>query len=144
MSEFVSWVEFNGKVLFLDNNRMEGKEQQMKVKYPDKSERQGHAAIRYYYGIKEGDGVDKECTDFSAPTNFPPAIAKAIKTGKMTFCVNNRLYRLLTQPALADYEKIRQPAWNEYEKIRQPAFAEYEKIEQQAWAEYESGKKSEK
>ena len=40
---------------------------------------------------------------------------------------------LLSQPALAEYEKIEQQALAEYEKIEQQALAEYEKIEQQAY-----------
>lgn len=83
--EFVSWIEHNGKVLFLNDARMKEKEQQMKVKYPDKSERQGHGAIRWYYGLLDNQGVNKECTDFIKLNNFPPIITKAIKTGKMTY-----------------------------------------------------------
>ena len=61
------------------------------------------------------------------------SLAKAQKAGLDVFF----LERLLTGPALAEYEKIRDQAWAEYEKIRARAWAEYVKIRAQALAEYE-------
>ena len=61
------------------------------------------------------------------------SLAKAQKAGLDVFF----LERLLTGPALAEYEKVRGPAWAEYRKVRGQARAEFEKIEGLAWAEYE-------
>ncbi len=58
------------------------------------------------------------------------------------------LQRLLTGPALTEYEKVRgralteyekvrDAAWAEYEKVRGRALTEYEKVKGRAWAEYE-------
>ena len=94
----------------------------------------GHSAIREYFGIREGQGENWECTDFSTPENFPALIVKAIKRGE--FRGFGTPEGLLSLPAWVEHEKIKQQAWAEYEKIKQPALAEYEKIEQAAWAEY--------
>jgi len=105
----------------------------------------GHSAIREYFGIREGQGENWECTDFSTPENFPPVLVEAIKKGE--FRGTTAPVGLLTrqaqdkqeeaeQPALAEYEKVRQLASAEYKKAEQPAWEEYEKVRQLAWAEY--------
>ncbi len=85
MCEFPSWIERRDKVYFLTYEQLflseKGKELLASGVSPD--DRCGHGTIRAYYGIDEGDGVDKECNDFSKPTNFPPKIVEAIKSGKM-------------------------------------------------------------
>lgn len=138
MCEFASWVEKDDKVYFLTANQVfnttRGKALQ---KYCGNSDDYvGHGAIRQYYNLK--DGTNRECTDFSTPDNFPIEIADAIKGGK--FRGITVVKELLTQPALAEYNKITQPACAEYNKIQQPALAEYKKIRkirQSALAEYE-------
>jgi hypothetical protein len=51
--------------------------------------------------------------------------------------IDDALLRLLTAPALAEYEKVTAPALAEYEKVTAPAWAEYEKVTAPALAEYE-------
>jgi hypothetical protein len=51
-------------------------------------------------------------------------------------------YQKVTQQALAEYQKVKQPALAEYQKVTQPAWAEYEKVTQPAWAEYEKVKQT--
>ena len=87
MCEFISWVEFQGKILFLNDKRMSEKESKMRVKFPDKSERVGHGAIRWYYSLGDNDGVQKECTDFSSPSNFPKEIVREFKAGRMRYSI---------------------------------------------------------
>ena len=43
------------------------------------------AAVRGWAVDNQPVGQGKECTDFSSPTNFPPEIVRALKTGQMTY-----------------------------------------------------------
>ena len=104
MCEFISWINKDSKAIFLTGDDVfktkRGRELQKYSKDPD--DWLGHGAIRWYYNFK--GGVDKECTDFSSPDNFPSDIITAIKSGKM-----RRLgiaKDLLTISALAEYHKI--------------------------------------
>ena len=156
MSQFVSWIEYEGKTYFLKNSDLDTKEGR-KIYPKIKDDLCGHGAIlEYYPELKNKRFTEKECTDFSNPDNFPKEIAKAIKKGQMSrigICVEvlntaGKIkcdeieqpalaeYKKIEQPALAEYEKIKQSAWAEYGKIKQSAWVEYEKIQQPAWAEY--------
>ncbi len=134
MCEFISWIEKEGRILFLLDGDMSALDRKNWNK--DKSERCGHGAIRFLYDL--GDtGINKECVDFSAPKNFPPEIAEAIKQGKLTYGLqSNSVKLILTHLAWDEYKKITQPALVEYVKILQSALAEYEKIKQPALVEY--------
>ena len=85
MCEFVSWVEKRGKIKFLTGEQIFSDKGQRKLKEWGVSHNDycGHGTIRRWYGIDSGDGVDKERTDFSSPSNFPSVIAQAIRDGKM-------------------------------------------------------------
>ena len=122
MCEFVSWIEFNDQVLFLTDKQIEETRERLIKWNPDKSEWQGHGAIKLYYGLHEGDGVQKECTDFSRPSNFPEEIQTAIKKGSMTYGIPANIKQLLNQRGVQKYEKVEQPAWEQYQKVQQPAF----------------------
>ena len=139
MSEFVSWVEYQDKVFFLQNSDLDTKEG--REVYPKiKDDLCGHGAIEEYYAELKGKVcVEKECTDFSTPANFPKEIVRAIKKGQMVrigFCL-----KILNDAGKAEYEKIKQSALAEYEKIEQSAWAEYEKIKQPAFSKIVSQKK---
>ncbi len=147
MCEFISWVEKRGKVYFLTGDQLfktrKGREL-LKTISPD--DYCGHGTIRAYYGIDAGDGVDKECVDFSSPDNFPDKIVEAIKQGEMRGIRGNAgllsksarvEYNKICEPARAEYNKICQAAWAEYDKICRPARDEHDKICQAAWAEYD-------
>lgn len=130
MCEFISWIETKDKIYFLTKKQMDSpRGEALKLRFPGEGELIGHSAIRAYYEIDTGE--EKECTDFSSPDNFHPEIVTAIKRGEFRGMATPK--QLLTEQALAEYEKILQPAWDEYAKIRQPARAEYEKILQQAF-----------
>jgi len=121
MCEFISWVEKRGKVYFLTGKELfHSKKGQQFLKTISLDDSCGHGTIRAYYGIDAGDGVDRECTDFSNPSNFPPMIVKAIKDGDMRGLGIDE--DLLTKQAWAEYEKVRQPALAEYKKVKQQAF----------------------
>ena len=84
MCEFISWIEKEGTVLFLNPNDVydtkRGKELQDYCK--DNRDLIGHGAIKWFYSITT-DVAERECIDFSSPNNFPPEIADAIKKGLM-------------------------------------------------------------
>ena len=145
MCQFISWKEYKGKAYFLTNADLNTKQGKELLKDEYKDDICGHGAIEHYYPELKGKGVNKECSDFSTPDNFPKEIVKAIKEGRLSrigICLEVlnvqgiAEYQKIKQPAYAEYEKIKQSAWAEYKKIEQSALAEYEKIEQSAWAEY--------
>ena len=136
MCEFISWKEFDGGyVLFLTAKDIYETKRGRELQEYSGSEDDltGHGAIDFFYDLK-GKGKNKECTDFSTPDNFPPAIVRAIKAGE--FRGLGIAKELLTAPAWAKYEKVTDSALAEYEKVKAPAKAKYEKVEAPAWAEY--------
>ena len=145
MCNFVSWIRFEKKIYFLQNEDLDTKDG-LKLLIPDVvADLCGHGALRSFYPELKNKGVNEECEDFSTPKNFPKEIVTAIKRGNLSqkgICLavlnekGEAEYKKISQPALAEYEKIEQPAWAEYEKIRQTAWAEYRKISQTASAEY--------
>ena len=48
-----------------------------------------------------------------------------------------RLFRPVTGPAYAEYQRVRAPAEAEYRRVRAPAYAEYQLVCAPAWAEYQ-------
>jgi len=136
MCEFISWIEKRDKVFFLTGKQVFhtriGKEVIQKQCGLD--DYTGHGAIRLFYGLEQDEGMDKECTDFSTPDNFPAAIVRAIKKGDMRGL--GTAVQLLSELAWVEHERIEQSAWVEYKKIVQPALAKCERIEQSAWVEY--------
>jgi len=146
MCEFVSWVEYNDEIYFLQNKDLGTKEGELLLRPEVIDDLCGHGAIRSYYPELKNKGANKECVNFSSPANFPAEIVEGIKTGVLSrigiclevLTIKGRAeYEKIKQPAMAEYRKIEQSAWAEYRKIKQSARAEYEKIEQSAWAEYE-------
>ena len=141
MCDLISWVEKNGALLYLTTAEIkssDGKKLRRELQSDD--DLTGHGAIRKFYSVDGHPlcgGIDRECTNFSDPKNFPPQISEAIRAGEFSCFYSADILQMLTPQALAEYEKIEGPALAEYEKIEGPAWAEYEKIEGPAWAEYE-------
>jgi len=120
MSKFLSWIEHKGKLYYLTKailNSRKGKILREYCGWDD--DLTGHGAIRWYYNLKAWAGINKECTDFSSPRNFPREIAEAIKRG--LFEGMGIPLQILTPKALAEYEKAIQSPWVEYENARQSA-----------------------
>ena len=139
MCEFISWVELPGKtkakpkVLFLTHdlifNTLMG---ELLQKWSGSNEDYtGHGAIRFFYGLEQDEGTNRECSNFYTPDKFPQAIVKAIKGGEMRGL--GTAPQLLTEPARAAYEKVERQAWAEYQKASQPDWGEYQKARQQAF-----------
>jgi len=146
MCNFISWKEIDDQILFLTSNDIYNtKRGQELQKHTNEVDFVGHGAIAFFYEIDPNKGTNRECRDFSSPSNFPPVIAEAIKAGKMSLGVSEQLltpeawgeYEKITKPALAEYDKTRLAAWAEYEKIRNAALAKYYKIVKPALAKYE-------
>ena len=158
MCHFISWIDLEGQLYYLTSKELRSKRGKELKKYLGSAYAEdaiGHGAIDRYFDLK-GQGVHKECMDFSSPDNFPDEIVKAIKSGAfkgIDICLEvlnesamaeykkieqsaMAEYMKITQPAMAEYDKITQPSRAEYQKIIQSALAEYKKIEQPAWAEY--------
>ena len=134
MCHFISWIDLNGEIFFLDDIKLNTKEGRELLKDEFKDDILGHGAIRHYYPELGSRGKDCECVDFSSPKNFPAEIVKAVKRG--LFQVFNVCPDILTSPALAEFIKISDTALAEYNKISDPAWAEYKKISDPAWAEF--------
>ena len=133
MCEFLSWIEIDDTVLFLTDDDLRtsrGKKLWKRIK----DDARGHGAIREYFDIEPGRGVDRECTDFYTPDNFPPEAVRAIMDGRVKrLAYPEDLCHALGSPALAEYDKVRARAWAEYNKVRAPAWAEYDKVRDRAF-----------
>jgi len=136
--DFISWIEYKDEILFLTKNELETSRGKALRKYLGlhfENDVKGHGAIEWYYKLKDNVGKHKECTDFSNPKNFPAVIVKALKRGD--FCGIGIPENYLTQPALAEYQKVTGQALAKYQKVTGQALAKYQKVTGQALAEYE-------
>ena len=124
MCEFISWVERRDKVYFLTGKQLfHTKKGQRFIETISPDDYCGHGTIRAYYGIDTGDGIDKECTDFSSPNNFPIQVAKAIKNGDFKgFSFPGGLLRKLLED---DYLVKRRPLDDDYEAKRKLLYDDY-------------------
>ena len=135
MCEFISWIEHNGKILFLSDKELKTKRgYKLKEYLGDKlaDDVSGHGAIAWYYKLPErNNGIHRECEDFSSPTNFPPVIVKAIKSG--VFTEIGICKEILTKPAWAQYAAVEKPALAQYEAVRKQALAQYDAVRKTAF-----------
>ena len=112
MCEFVSWIEAktDGEpaLLYLTAKDLRSSKGQ-KLKGRIGSDINGHGAIREFYDLRPEYGTERECDDFSTPSNFPVEIAGAIKAGSFRgFGTGGGL--------------LRDTAWAEYDKVRDRTF----------------------
>jgi len=135
MCEFISWIEYRGRNYFLTKRELATRDGQKLLREIGQDEITGHGAIREYYGLEPSWGVNRECTNFKTPNNFPLEIVSAIKEGM--FEGLGIALDIFNDSAWAEYEEKRQPAWAKYEEKRQPAWAEYQRVKQRALDEYE-------
>ena len=142
MCQFISWIEYEDEVLFLDDTKLSTRDGRKLLKPEFVADLKGHGAIRHYYPELKGRGVDRECSDFSTPNNFPKEIVNRINKGQMSrigVCP-----KILTPSVRKKYDKIKQAARKEYDKIKHAAWKEYDKIEHAAWKEYYNRKEYDK
>ncbi|MFA5154757.1 MAG: hypothetical protein WC554_19585, partial [Clostridia bacterium] len=75
MCQFVSWIELDRRVYFLSDKQLATTRGKALKKWTEcDDDLKGHGAIRHYYHINNSNGIDRECSDFSTPDNFPPEI----------------------------------------------------------------------
>ncbi len=72
----------------------------------------GHSAIREFFELRENEGENWECTDFSNPKNFPAVIVRAIKRGE--FKGNTIPEGLLLKPLHDKYMADRKPLYDKH------------------------------
>ena len=145
MCEFISWKEIkcpdgSTQILFLTHNDIyntkRGRELQ---KHTSKDDFVGHGAIAFYYEIDPDKGINRECTDFSTPDNFPPQIVDAIKSGCMAgLCDPNDCIQLLNPRQQKYYEAKRDALYADYKAKRAPLDADYEAKRAPLDADYEA------
>jgi hypothetical protein len=136
MCQFVSWIEYEKKVYFLDDLKLNTKEGRELLKQCKDNDIRGHGAIRAYYPELGKLGTDVECEDFSSPDKFPSEVVEAIKKG--IFTEFGKCLAILTEPAYAECGKVDDAAYVEYEKVDDAAWAEYMKVRNAAYAEYDA------
>ena len=126
MCNFISWIEFENKIYFLENKDLKGKKfAEFKMMNGDQwmNDIVGHGAIRHFYPELGGAGKNVECEDFSKPSNFPEVIQSAIRGNRMTkFGAMPK--GLLRAPLYTKYRKNRVPLDAEYRKNRDTLDAE--------------------
>jgi hypothetical protein len=126
MCNFISWIEHDERIYFLENKDLKGKKFAEFKKMNGNlwmDDIVGHGAIRHFYPELGNAGKNCECEDFGDPSNFPDVIQSAIRGNRMSkFGVFPK--GLLCAPLYAEYEKNRDALYAEYEKNRD---AEYEK-----------------
>ena len=136
MCDFVSWIEKDKKVYFLTHDLVYNTKKGRKLREWSGSSDDycGHGAIRFYFGMEQDEGRDKEYTDFKMPDRFPDVIVNAIKNEEMRGLGQSS--DLLTAKARAEYAKVCDQAMAEYDKVCDQARAECAKVYNQARAEY--------
>jgi hypothetical protein len=141
MCQFVSWIETaDGKIYFLSDKELRHPKGKATREYcQNDDDLKGHGAIRHYYRLKNHDGNNKECEDFSTPNNFPAMIAEAIKSGNMTmFGVQPE--GLLTKKAYKAYQEARATADKAYQEARAPAYKAYQEARATADKAYQEAR----
>ena len=81
MCEFLSWIEYKEEIIYITAADLETSKGKKLLKDVGWEDIKGHGAIRKFFTIPDGKGTNKECTDFSTPTNFPKEIVRDIKKG---------------------------------------------------------------
>lgn len=136
MCDFVSWIEYNGDVLLLrdkDIRSSRGKRLHNRIK----DDIRGHGAIREYFDLAPGVGVEEEVNEFDTADGINPVVVEAIKNGEVKLTADvDELSVALNPTAMAEYNKACKSARAEHNKMRDPALAEYNKVRDAAWAEY--------
>jgi hypothetical protein len=138
MCEFVSWIEHEGNIYYLNDDCLRDKKGRELKKHLGKQYNEdikGHGAIRYYYDIKDYVGINKEYTGTDLK-EYPVEILNDIKRckfKKIGFNIN-----FLTQPAWEKYKAMKQPAREKYEAVEQQAWEKYYAVRQQAWEKYKA------
>ncbi len=133
MCNFCSWIETNEldkegnpRVYFLTGRQIfhtdKGVKLQEWAKSPD--DLVGHGAVRFFYGLEQDQGTNKERDNFKTPHNFPEEIVRAIKQSDM---IGLPLPKgLLLQPLYDKYQADRKSLDDKYQADLQPLYDKYQ------------------
>jgi hypothetical protein len=141
MCQYMSWLEHDGKILFLtDADLATEKGQALKAYLGSQYQEdiKGHGAIRhYFFGSSDIEkGIARECTDFSSTKNFPPQIVEALKAGQMTYAPIPE--GLLCDTLYADYKAKRAALYADYEAKCAALYADYKAKCAALYADYKA------
>jgi len=119
MCKFVSWIEKDGVLWYLTDKDIQSKRGKEYRDYnPCRDDDRGHGAIRWFYDLK--GGKERECFDFSTPSNFPSEIVEAIKQGNFSRWFGPVPDGLLVAPLYAEYGAKVAPLYADYQAKRAP------------------------
>ena len=155
MCEFSSWKkmpktwnpEVTRRIFYLtkpDLDSKRGRELKKFLGPQYDNDKVGHGAIDWFYQLG-GVGINKECTNFNDPNEFPPEIVADIKAGNFygmglpteILTPDARAqYEAVEKPARAQFEAVEKSAWAQYKAVEKPAGAQFEAVEKPAWAQY--------
>lgn len=123
MCQFISWIEHDGKILFLTDDELStprGYELREYLGRQFNNDIIGHGAIRWYYHLNYYEGFDHECTDFTDSKNFPSEITQAIKQGLFEK-IANPIEGILSKPVwekyVAELRAFLYPEWESTFKV---------------------------
>ena len=136
MCSFVSWIELEGKIVYLNDDCVrneKGRELKRHLGNHYQHDATGHAAIRWYFDLKDNEGINKERQSIYVE-DYPEQIVKDIKNYKMTLIGHN--IRFLTDSAFKNYLAIKNPAWKDYSAIEKSAYKDYLAIKNPAYKDY--------
>jgi hypothetical protein len=138
MCEFISWKEMpDGTIRFLTKTMLYHTRRGGELRrHTSQEDWVGHGAIDFYYEDERANGVQKECTDFSSPDNFPPVIVDAILSGEMALPGVYVPEGLLRAPLYEEYKKKCDVLDAEYKKKCDVLDAEYVKKRDALYEEY--------
>lgn len=125
MCEFVSWVELDGEVLYLNDKALRDKRGRELKRYLGEKYYEdvpGHGAICWYYDIEHNQGMHRECTSVD-PADYPDVIVNDIKAGNMSMVGVNEDF--LLKKAVSKYIATRKRAWDKIIATRKRAWAKY-------------------
>ena len=81
MCEYVSWIEKDGKLLYLSDDDVYSSHGRKKLSGLQDNDAIGHGAIRAYYGLARYEGTDHERTDWWA-RDLPDEIKSHVRSGR--------------------------------------------------------------
>lgn len=148
----LNWIKYKGRLLYLTTKDLNHKEViAEKIKavkdfelttgpgpYGYWDQLTGYQIIRKVYNLKDDDGTNCGCDDFSNKNNFPKEIWKALISGQFRgISFNNP--NLLNKEGLKKYQKVKQDAYEAYCRLRQPIREEWFDMLISAKAVYNKG-----
>jgi hypothetical protein len=127
MCEYISWIPKKKGNYFLTYHQVFETEKGQQLRDKLKGDWYGHSGIKFYYDLVDTDEssyLQKECTDFSTPDNFPADIVMAIKAGEMGGYLKDNLFVLLSEDGIGAYS-LECPSYADLNK----AYADWKKAD---------------